>query len=81
MNNEKNYNLENMTIEELEELKKELAGKTLIPDSSEREKTFVETMSSNAQIQREAIQQRRDEQYEQMIAEAGEIESPMSRRN
>lgn len=81
MNNEKNYNLENMTIEELEELKKELAGKTLIPDSSEREKAFVETMSSNAQIQREAIQQRRDEQYEQMIAEAGEIESPMSRRN
>lgn len=45
----------------------------------ERGKSFVETMSSQAKVQDEAIQQRRDERYQQMIDEAGKVVSPASR--
>lgn len=45
----------------------------------ERGKAFVEAMSSQARANEEAMQQRRDERYEQMINEAEEIESPMGR--
>lgn len=58
------------------------SAKTLnIHDSRKlkREKALVEAMSSQAREQREAIQRRRDEMYEKMIEEAGEIESPANR--
>ena len=60
---------------------KEKDGKTLslFDNSQSREKSFVEAMSQDARIQQENIQARRDARYEEMIAEAGEIESPMSR--
>lgn len=48
-------------------------------DNLERDKSFVEIMSSQARVQDEAIQQRRDERYQQMIDEAGEVISPTSR--
>ena len=44
-----------------------------------REKSFVETMSSGARAHDEYIQSKRNERYEQMIEEAGELESPSSR--
>lgn len=47
--------------------------------SSERGKALTETLSSGARAHDEYIQARRDERYEQMIEEAGEIESPASR--
>ena len=43
------------------------------------ERTFVETMSSGARAHDEYIQARRDARYEEMIQEAGEIESPANR--
>lgn len=45
----------------------------------DREKSFVETISEPARAQQESIQRRRDEMYEEMIKEVGEIESPMNR--
>lgn len=45
----------------------------------DRERAFVETMSSGARAHDEYIQSRRDARYEEMIQEAGEIESPASR--
>lgn len=50
-----------------------------ITDNLERDKSFVESMSSQARRQDEAIKQRRDERYQQMIDEAGEVVSPASR--
>ena len=51
--------------------------------SLEMEKSYVETISSQARLQQENIQRRRDERYEEMISEAeeklGPIESPMDR--
>ena len=44
-----------------------------------RGKALTEALSSGARAQREEIQQRRDEMYEKIIEEAGEIESPMNR--
>lgn len=43
------------------------------------ERAFVETMSSGARAHDEYIQSRRDARYEEMIQEAGEIESPANR--
>ena len=43
------------------------------------ERTFVETMSSGARAHDEYIQARRDARCEEMIQEAGEIESPANR--
>ena len=48
-------------------------------DDLERGKSFVESMSSQARAQDSAIQQRRDERYQQMIDEAEEVVSPASR--
>ena len=48
-------------------------------ESFERGKALTETLSSGARAHDEYIQARRDEQYEKMIEEAGEIESPASR--
>ena len=81
-NNMDNFNLDNMSVEELEKLKKELAGKSLkIDDSaiSDRNKSFVETMSSEAMTQKDVIQRKREERYEEMISEVEELESPISR--
>ena len=47
--------------------------------SDERGKTLTETLSSGAGAHDEYMQARRDERYEQMIQEAGEIESPANR--
>lgn len=44
-----------------------------------REKSFVETMSSGARAHDEFIQSKRNERYEQMIEEACELESHSSR--
>ena len=43
------------------------------------EKALTEALSSGARALREEIQQRRDKMYEEMIEEAGEIESPRNR--
>ena len=48
-------------------------------DDLERGKSFVESMSSQARAQDSAIQQSRDERYQQMIDEAEEAVSPASR--
>ena len=48
-------------------------------DDLERGKSFVESMSSQTRAQDSAIQQRRDERYQQMIDEAEEAVSPASR--
>lgn len=55
--------------------------KILVPNNRtlERGKSFVTTMSSDARMQKEQMQQTRDGRYEQMIEEAGPIESPISR--
>lgn len=59
--------------------------KILTQDSKSLEmgKNFVETMSSQARMQQENIQRRRDERYEEMIfkdeEKLGPIESPMDR--
>lgn len=45
----------------------------------ERGKALTEALSSRAREQQEEIQQRRNEMYEKMIEEAGEIESPTNR--
>ena len=45
----------------------------------ERGKALTEALSFNARMQQEAMQRRRDEMYENMRAEAGEVESPKSR--
>ena len=50
-----------------------------INDDLEKGKAFVRTMSSQAREQDELIQQRREERYQQMIDEVGEIESPVNR--
>ncbi len=47
--------------------------------SKAQEKAFVETISSDARAQDEYIQARRDARYEELIQEAGEIESPANR--
>lgn len=47
--------------------------------NSERGKALTETLSSGARAHDEYIQARRDERYENMIEEAGEIESPTNR--
>ena len=49
-------------------------------DNLDREKAFVETMSSEARYQQEMMQQKREQRYEKMIEEAGPVESPMSRK-
>ena len=51
----------------------------IMTDDLERGKSFVESMSSQARAQDSAIQQRRDERYQQMIDEAEEAVSPASR--
>ena len=48
-------------------------------DGLESGKSFVEAMSSQARVQDEAIQQRRDERYQHMIDETSEVVSPASR--
>lgn len=76
-------NIENMTKEELEKLKKELEGKKLQIDNSsklESEKEIVEKLSENARINRENIQAKREEKYEQMINDSEEIPTIGSRR-
>ena len=45
----------------------------------ERGKVLTEVLSSEARAHDEYIQSRRDERYESMIEEAGEIESPTNR--
>ena len=45
----------------------------------ERGKALTEALSSEARAHDEYIQSRRDERYESMIEEAGEIESPINR--
>lgn len=45
----------------------------------DRERAFVETMSSDARTHEEYIQARRDARYEEMLQEAGEIEPPANR--
>jgi len=52
---------------------------TINNSSLEREKAFVSSISSDVSLQREQMQQSRNERYEQMIEEAGPIDSPMSR--
>jgi len=47
--------------------------------NADRERAFVETMSSRARAHDEYMQIRRDERYEQMIEEAGKIEGPANR--
>lgn len=44
-----------------------------------REKSFVEVMSSGARVHDEYMQSKRNERYEKMIDEAGEVETPLSR--
>ncbi len=65
----------------VENIKKEEAKTLSLFNQSdkEREKAFVETMSSGARVHDEYIQARRDARYEEMIQEAGEIDSPVSR--
>ena len=48
-------------------------------DNLESGKSFVEAMSSQSRAQDEVIRQRRDERYQQMIDEAGEVVSPANR--
>lgn len=77
-------NIENMTKEELEKLKQELEGKKLkIGNDSKNElkKSFVESMSEAGRINRENIQSKREQRYEEMISDLPEIESPMSRHH
>lgn len=82
MNNKENLDIENMTKEQLEQLKRKLNGKTLkINNVIESERAFAEIIAEPAKVQQENIQRRRDERYEEMIAEAKEVESPMSRKN
>ena len=45
----------------------------------DRERAFVETMSSDARANEEYIQARRDARYEEMIQEAGEIYTPANK--
>lgn len=45
----------------------------------DRERAFVETMSSSARTHEEYIQARRDARYEEMIQEAGEIYTPANK--
>jgi len=81
MNNNMNLDINNMNLEELEQLKKGLSDKILkIDDNLDREKALVETMSTEARYQQEMIQQKRKHRYEEMIEEAGPIESPMNRK-
>lgn len=81
MNDNMNLDINNMNLEELEQLKKDLSVKTLKKDDNlDREKAFVETMSSEARYQQEMMQQKREQRYEKMIEEAGPVESPMSRK-
>lgn len=44
-----------------------------------RGKSFVEVMSSDARVHDEYMQSKRNERYEKMIDEAGEVETPLSR--
>ncbi|MCR5629713.1 hypothetical protein [Eubacterium sp.] len=79
----KNHLAEGMVScqEIVEEIKKEDA-KTLSmfsKASDERGKALTESLSSGARAHDEYLQARRDERYEQMIEEAGEIESPANR--
>lgn len=65
----------------VEDIQKE-AAKTLSRFSGakeEREKALTEALSSGARANDEYMQRKRDERYEKMIEEAGEIESPASR--
>ena len=45
----------------------------------ERGKALTEALSFDARMQQEAIERRRAARYEEMIEEAGEVESPKSR--
>ena len=67
--------------EAVEEMKEEDAKTLSIFNKvqSERGKALSETLSSGARAHDEYIQAKRDEKYEKMIEEAGEIESPTSR--
>ena len=65
----------------VEEIKNEDA-KTLSMSSRTKEargKALTETLSFEARAHDEYIQAKRDERYEKMIEEAGEIESPANR--
>ena len=45
----------------------------------DRERAFVETMSSDARANEEYIQAIRDRRYEEMIQEAGEVDMPANK--
>ena len=45
----------------------------------DRERAFVETMSSDARANEEYIQAIRDRRYEEMIQEAGEVDTPANK--
>ena len=45
----------------------------------DRERAFVETMSSDARTHEEYIQARRDARYEEMLQEAGEVDTPVNK--
>lgn len=80
MNN--NINLDNMSLVELEQLKSEIEGKTLkISNNSkiEKEKAYVEQISESSRINRDNIQAKRNQRYEEMISNSQEIESPMNK--
>ncbi len=65
----------------VEDIKKEDAKTLSIFNQSakEREKAFIETISSGARAHDEYMQSRRDARYEEMIQEADEIESLTNR--
>lgn len=72
------------TVGKIEDSEPEDYART-IHDSAriERGKALSESLSTQARLNTEAIQQRRNEKYEEMISQAeqelGPIESPMSR--
>lgn len=71
-----------VSVKEAVEEMKEEDSKTLSifnKVQSERGKALSETLSYGARAHDEYIQAKRDERYEKMIEEAGEIENPTSR--
>jgi hypothetical protein len=76
-------NIDNMTKEELESLRKKIeTEKTLkINNSLEQEKEIVESLSEKGTEYKDKIQASRDERYEEMINESEEIPTIGSRRN
>lgn len=77
MNDNMNLDINNMNLEELEQLKKDLSDKTLKIDGNlDREKAFVETMSQQGREYRDSIQSNREERYEEIIRESETEEIP-----